>query len=48
MKLFKLNKDGVVAVVIPKKLCEALGLQPGVKVDVTLGRDRTIIIKEKV
>lgn len=47
MKLFRTNKDTEsLAVTIPKKLYVCLGWQKGDKVEATLGKDRSIVIRK--
>lgn len=45
-KLIKLNKEGSLCVVLPKQLCQCLSWQQGMKINVWLGKGRTIIISE--
>lgn len=45
-RLIKLNKTGSVCIIIPKTIAEALNWDAGIKLDIKLGKDRTIIISE--
>lgn len=48
MKLFVLNqKNNTLALVVPKKIHQALGWVKGDLMDISIGKDRSVVIRKK-